>query len=222
MAQELIWPVRTICLACEEPSGGEWLCQDCHQRLERLRIGDQEGPVRSVWSYGDAAQELIHALKFDALYQVAELFAHHMAEEARRMQLPPDTVLTWVTTQRDRITLRGGDHGKALCTAVAQQLGMPARQMLVRIRSTPTQRGLSAQERLTNLRGVFACKERIDVPVLVIDDVHTTGATIRAVTDALQKAGAPAVYALTAARAEHALPQDIGMESDAGQARKGG
>ena len=198
--QDAVWPQKVQCLLCDEYSHGQWLCQECAEAMDRLRIRRQDEEVRSAYIYKHGARELIHALKYDALRPAAEVFAGAMAEIVREMVLPPDTMLTWVTTTRKRRLTRGGDHGKELCAAVARRLDMPMRQTLMRVRSASTQRGLSGQARQTNLRGVFVCPEEIRVPVLIVDDVHTTGATVRMCTEALLAAGAPAVYAVTATR----------------------
>ena len=201
--QDFVWPQKVGCLLCDEFSRGEWLCPACAGELERLRMGCQTEDVRSAYIYNGCARQLIHALKYDALYPAAEVMADAMAETIREMNLPEDTVLTWVTTTRMRQLSRGGDHGRALCQAVADRVELPMRQLLIRTRSARTQRGLNARERQTNLRGVFCCREELSVPVLIVDDVHTTGATLQACTEALREAGSPAVYAVTATRVQN-------------------
>jgi predicted amidophosphoribosyltransferase len=76
---------------------------------------------------------------------------------------------------------------------------------LCRIRPTPQQVGLSAAERDRNVRGAFKVMEdqRVTVAgrrVLLVDDVYTTGATVKAATRALERAGAAAVDVLVFAR----------------------
>lgn len=75
--------------------------------------------------------------------------------------------------------------------------------LLQRQRATQSQGGLSREARKRNLAGAFAISPdaaRADRPVLLIDDVMTTGATLNAATRVLQRAGAPEVRALTIAR----------------------
>jgi predicted amidophosphoribosyltransferase len=76
---------------------------------------------------------------------------------------------------------------------------------LCRIRPTPQQVGLSASERDRNVRGAFKVMEdqRVTIAgrrVLLVDDVYTTGATAKAATRALERAGAAAVDVLVFAR----------------------
>jgi len=108
--------------------------------------------------------------------------------------------LTWVTMPLLRRKKRGDDHGRELCEAVARHARLPAQQLLVRAGNGHTQRGLNREKRLQNLTKSIRCNRTIDVPVVIIDDVLTTGATVSACTEALRNAGATQVYALTASR----------------------
>ncbi len=75
-------------------------------------------------------------------------------------------------------------------------------RLLVKIRPTPPQHDLSAQQRIRNLHGAFSVTRRLDgQQVLLVDDVMTTGATAVACSRALLEAGADRVAVVTAARA---------------------
>jgi predicted amidophosphoribosyltransferase len=79
------------------------------------------------------------------------------------------------------------------------EIGVPALPILRRVAAAPDQSGLSAAQRLVNLRGVFEaapCPER----VLLVDDVTTTGATLVACAAALNQARALAIEAVVVAR----------------------
>ena len=95
------------------------------------------------------------------------------------------------------------------------QVGMVARPMavltgwqyapgaLIRARETKSQVGLSPVERQENMQDAFRSDTHLVAgrTVLLLDDVVTTGATLKACADALLSSGARAVYALTIARA---------------------
>ena len=81
--------------------------------------------------------------------------------------------------------------------------------VLIKIRATPPQAGLSPAVRRENVRGAFAVArpERIrDRAVVLVDDVMTTGATLSACASALKSAGAKEVLAVTLARATPQFP----------------
>ena len=76
---------------------------------------------------------------------------------------------------------------------------------LKRVKPTRQQVGLGAAERAVNVRGAFKVPENRDIRVrgrrvLLIDDVYTTGATVKAATRALLRGGASSVDVLTFAR----------------------
>jgi predicted amidophosphoribosyltransferase len=74
---------------------------------------------------------------------------------------------------------------------------------IARVRETRSQVGLSAAERRENVTDAFSADaaQVTGKNILVMDDVATTGATLASCADALLKAGARTVYALTLARA---------------------
>ena len=73
---------------------------------------------------------------------------------------------------------------------------------LIKTKETPPQIGLSAKERLLNLKNAFGIKGDIkDFRLLLVDDVMTTGATVTECSKVLMKAGAKEVTVLTLARA---------------------
>lgn len=199
-----IAPSGVQCLCCEELSYGEYLCENCRKALQEMQIPAEEagdGDVRSVYRYDGTAKELVILLKEDLLVNAAHALADGMAEVINTMAIPHDTVMTWVTMPERRRRKRGIDHGRELCEAVACRSGLEARQLLKRKGRVHTQRGLNREKRLRNLQGTFFCEERINGPVLLIDDVLTTGATVSACAEVLMAAGATRVFVLTATKA---------------------
>ncbi len=101
-------------------------------------------------------------------------------------------VVTWAPTSRRRRHARGFDQAELVARRVAAQLGVPCRRLLERVGSDVPQTGL---DRATRLHGPdfrvspAAGGER----VLVIDDVVTTGSTLRSADAALRRAGARSV-----------------------------
>lgn len=202
--EEVLWPRGVKCLCCDDLSGGEFLCPTCVESLQAMRLDAPEQgseSVRSVYRYDGVAKKLVLLLKEECAADAALVLAKNMAEPVLELNLPPDTVLTWVSMPDIRRKKRGIDHGRTLCKAVAAQTGMEVRQLLVRTRNAHTQRGLNREARLRNLSGTFACREHIDHPVLLIDDVMTTGATAEQCSAILKAAGATQVYVLTATKA---------------------
>jgi predicted amidophosphoribosyltransferase len=97
--------------------------------------------------------------------------------------------------------------------------------MMLRERDTLSQAQLSTTQRRRNLRGVFSVPEPERLrgrDVLLIDDIYTTGATARACSTTLKKAGAARIWVATVARAQRhevrfmsaATPVELPMRED--------
>jgi predicted amidophosphoribosyltransferase len=111
-------------------------------------------------------------------------------------------VVTWVTMPESRYRNRAIDHGRLLAQAVARQLSLPCRQLLSRRNNRArSQVTLSMSGRRANLKGAFEPLEKISFPVLLIDDVRTTGTTLARCAEALREGGAEQVTAITVTRA---------------------
>lgn len=202
LMMNLIYPRRTACLICGRPSRGRWLCPVCTEDLENQRLPETPDR-RAVFVHSGAARELIHRLKYSGLSDAAEALAEPMADLARSLSLPKDTVITWVPMPAERLRERGIDHGRTLAEALARQVGLPVRGLMIRQgRGRHTQQGLSREERLRNLSGAFMPVAGVPRHVLLVDDVMTTGATAQACTVCLMSDGAEMVTVITATQAK--------------------
>ena len=205
-AEDLIWPEGALCCACGRVSGGDGLCAACRESL--LHDGaffawersdpEPDLPAWSLRPHEGVPRQLILRLKFSAEARAARLLSELLLPLPEDVSFPPDTVVTWVTMPESRRRDRAVDHGRLLAESFAEKLGLPCRQLLLRRdRREKRQVGLSAEQRSVNLRGAFRAKEKIAFPVLIVDDVRTTGTTICRCAAALREGGAERVFALT-------------------------
>jgi ComF family protein len=100
---------------------------------------------------------------------------------------------------------RGFNQAELLAAPVARLYGIKTSGCLLRSRYTKAQASLGQRQRLENLANSFAVRNRAAIAgkrILLVDDVFTTGATLRAATAALKAAGVSHVSALTLARAQ--------------------
>jgi predicted amidophosphoribosyltransferase len=137
----------------------------------------------------------VHALKFRGALPVAQLMAAHMAAT-----LPPGLrgAVVPVPAQPGRLRRRGFDPARALAGALAARLGAPLVPALRRRdRGARQARAGRAARRRAALDLVARAAPEA---VLLVDDVHTTGATLDACARALKAAGARRVVAVSYAR----------------------
>jgi ComF family protein len=150
-----------------------------------------EGPARS----------LVHALKFRAALGVADVMAAQVVAGAPRGLLEAPAVLVPVPTHGVRRRARGFDHAEQLARALAARTELQVARCLVRSGAPTRQAGSSRAAR--RAPGRIEIRVRGDPPssVVLVDDVHTTGATLEACARELRRAGAYTVCAVTYARA---------------------
>ena len=203
--REVIWPEGAICLGCGRVSRGECLCPACRRTLRNADLLDSWEtrdlggvPAWSMRPHRGLQRELILRLKHGAEARAAaELAGLLQTRPAAFPTFPPETVVTWVPTPRDRLRERCVDHGRLLAEAVAGELGLPCRQLLVRRGSDRPQARLNREARQRNLRKAFAPVGKITAPVLLVDDVLTTGTTAMRCLEALREGGAEEMTVLT-------------------------
>ncbi len=201
----ILYPTNVTCLCCGEGSGGQPLCDACRKQMDLRRLDEEaEDGTWYTWEHLDAPRQLVLLLKHSGIMQAAEVLAEGMVKTAGAMNLPEDIVVTWVTMPEKRRKKRGIDHGQVLAESVARRMNAPCLKLLIRREeSRHTQEGLSREARLRNLEGVFDAIPLNGENVLLVDDVHTTGATALFCTRALLGRGARSVWVLTATGAKH-------------------
>lgn len=150
--------------------------------------------IAAAFAFEGLPRDLIVALKFRHRRAAAGVLAQHIV---RRVHLQQVDVVTWAPTDARRARRRGYDQAEAIAQAVARQLGVPCRRLLYRAHGTP-QTGKSRADRLAGPT-FRARRPRAGLTVLVVDDVVTTGVTLRAAAQALRAAGVAGVQLVAAA-----------------------
>jgi predicted amidophosphoribosyltransferase len=148
---------------------------------------------------------VIRGLKYrNQRWVVAELADQRVRSVLADPDAPVFDVVTWAPTSDRRQRQRGYDQSELLARAVASRLGLKCRRLLYRDRSAP-QTGRNREERLNG--PMFRARPmRRPSRVLVIDDVVTTGSTLRAAGHALDLAGATEVCLLAVAATPRERP----------------
>lgn len=157
------------------------------------------------WPYEGPARSLVLNLKVRAVRSAAIPLVDAMAAAVWRSGLT-GSVLTWVSGRPAEERRRGFDHAHLLAQGLGRRLGLPVVLLLERTGSDRDQVGLSASERRKNLVGAFRARpgvpDGILGPVVLVDDVLTTGATASSCARALLAAGASSVEVVVACSAE--------------------
>lgn len=162
------------------------------------------GRARAVGHYDGTLRRLVHSFKFRDRLDLAPLFGTWLVRSGAELVASAEVVVP-VPLSRLRLLQRRFNQAALLAHEIGRNTGLPVRSTgLRRVRRTPTQVGLTAEQRRLNVRGAFAvpASEAVHLRekrVLLIDDVITTGATAEACTRTLLKAGASSVDVLAVA-----------------------
>lgn len=193
-AAERILP--PLCPRCGRPMPREQLCHVCQEARQVI-----DG-IRAVVYFEGGLRRAVHRFKYHGVHALARPLAQLLVEYQAHNQLPADVVIP-VPLHRERLAERGYNQAELLAQALGRLVRLPTiGTALTRIRATPPQVTLDAQERRSNVAGAFRAEERnvAGRRVLLIDDVCTTGATMEACAQALKAAGARSVWGLALAR----------------------
>ena len=157
-----------------------------------------------AWSpvaFAGPARELVHALKFHAARTAGDVMAAQMVAGAPAGLLVPDAVLVPVPSHPRHARARGSDHARTLARLVSGRTGLPVKCCLARAGPAVRQVGSSRAARRADGRLRVQVRSQAPANVVLIDDVHTTGATLQACAVALLEQGSDHVSAITYARA---------------------
>lgn len=161
--------------------------------------------ARSAVHYDDLARGLVHRLKYMDRTDLAPVMADWMTRAGQEV-IEKSEYLISVPLHRRRFLARRYNQSAELARALSVRTSLPYLSgALVRKRATRSQVGLGINARADNVRGAFIVPEAekarlMGRSLLLVDDVYTTGATVKSATTALLRAGAESVCVLTFAR----------------------
>lgn len=223
-----------FCLGCEAPlmfGPYLYLCSSCIQKLpavlpSRCLLCAQPLPyikkcakcqgkhfpwkqLFCAYEYQELLSELILCWKNGKNVEPTEAVLKKLFQQGlENFSFPEIDLIIPVPSDSKKQILRGFNPAKVLGVYVSRFLKVPLnKKVLTRIFETPSQKQLSEGERQINLQGAFAC-QKVPKKILVVDDIFTTGSTLREVCKVLKQAGASRVYGLVLAR----TPRHFGGE----------
>ena len=202
------------CVRCGQPEPLFGRCRLCADWPPAL------GWVRSAVWLDSGARAAVHALKYGGLPRIAAELAAVMVDLG-----VPGLDSAWlvpVPLGPKRLRQRGYNQSERLARALGNRWRRPVVELLARCRETATQTALTPEARLANVAGAFETRNAdvgsrnagmcegsafrvpssaFERPLILVDDVFTTGATLAEAARALERQGARTVLAVTFGRA---------------------
>jgi len=178
---------RSHCGCCSQPfpaSSSQHLCATCLQRPPAFSI------VHAACAYQERVKDAIHQLKYRNQVNLAEPLGKLLGKslEVAEVGFRPDCIIP-VPLHPGRLKKRGYNQALEISRPLARKLQVPIdTTLLQRTLKTPPQQGLTAAERRSNLRNAFIVTTTTSARnILLVDDVMTTGETVRECCRVLMK-----------------------------------
>jgi ComF family protein len=183
------------CSICAMPFSSEYsrLCGQCMKKAPPF------SKVINFGLYEGVLAEAINLLKFHDLKKLSTPLGRLLLSLP---DLPELDGIAPVPLNIKRLRERGFNQSLLIAKVISKVTGVPLlMDILLKKKETPPQIGLSAKERLLNLKNSFEIKGNIKgLRLFLVDDVMTTGATVTECSKEIMKAGAKEVLVLTVAR----------------------
>lgn len=194
--------LKQVCPFCDRATPLA-LCDNCWQQLQRsahppaTESSPEALPVLAWGAYQGQLKQAIAALKYHNNPQLAVPLGRALGQ--RWQQLPLTTrrtpLVVPIPMHAEKQRERGFNQAELLAIAFCDQTGLQlVKQGLTRQRSTVPQFGLGPEARQQNLAGAFALgktfqQRRPQQPVLLLDDIYTTGTTVKVAAAELRRCG---------------------------------
>ncbi len=175
-------------------------CQECLTDVpafERLyATGLFEGPL----------MEAVYRFKYEGGVSLDRPLAELMVDCLPKDMAERIDALVPVPLESSRLKSRLYNQSDLLARHLSRTLQIPVLRCLERKAGGRPQQGLTRKERIANVKKAFSCSQPVNhARLLLVDDVCTTGATLRCCADQLKQAGAQSLEAVVLARADRRL-----------------
>lgn len=191
--RKLSFVAQPCCMKCGKEIGSreQEYCQDCIRHKRSFEFGF------ALLNYNQAAAASMAAVKYHNRREYLDFYAGAAALRfSGKIKASGAQVIAPVPVHPSRLRERGFNQAWELAKRLSEETGLPAEELLVRVKKTDPQKDLGPAARLKNLEHAFQAAEGAGKweRVLLADDIYTTGSTAESCARALLRAGVKKVY----------------------------
>ncbi len=181
---------RERCSNCGGEVYKNYLCRECNLNLESLRteldLNIEGVKVYAALKYNAFTKKLVGDYKFRDKLHLEKVFTEILLEMILEKHLEEADLITWVPLHKNDERKRGYNQCRLIGESIGKKLDIPTMEVVEKKIKTPPQVGLPEHKRKENLKGAFRQVENIsDKRVLLVEDIVTTGSTIREIAGAI-------------------------------------
>lgn len=196
--RESFFPV--FCLGCGKEGGR--VCGSCCKTIDtKGMVGHFHlavTPYHEDWLIGKIVRGFKYNYEEDLFGVIGKLVKEFV--EKHLDYFAQIDIIVPVPLHKKRRAERGFNQSEFIAQIISKTINKPVSDLLVRHRNTEHQARLNREKRLVNVKDAFKCISGIRGRILLVDDVYTTGSTMRECTNALLGAGANKVFGFSLAK----------------------
>lgn len=195
-SEKLTFIKKPHCDKCGRPSQKN-VCLDCHAWNEYYGGEDPLDYNHSIFLYNDLMQGLIAKWKYRGDYVLGNIFKAQIKKtftEAFSWINKDETILLPIPLSDERMIERGFNQAEMLASF------LPVKSANILLRSYSEKQSKKSREERIKSENPFSLNKKINKTVILVDDIYTTGTTLRHAASLLKRAGCKKVYAYTLVR----------------------
>lgn len=195
---------NTECIVCGKQSFGKRLCVECAKVIDGPPAITEKflGNVKIIYFglYEEKLRDFILAYKFRNHHSLSKTFAKMLAKTIKLHSIVADGIV-YIPATKSAKNRRGYDHMYLIAKALSKETGIPVLKVLRAVRETDQ---LQTTDRAEAVKGKFELVDNseqniADKSIILIDDVLTTGSTIKEAIKILKVAKPRAIYPIVIA-----------------------
>ncbi len=198
---DLIFPIT--CLGCSIE--GEFLCSSCLKKIPLNQELPREKLIVAADYQNPLIKESVHRFKYSFIKELSKPLGKIMSQKLINYISGDSNVLIPIPLHRKRLKWRGFNQSELLAREIGKELNMPViDSLLIRKKNTLPQAKIeNAIQRKENIKNVFGISSSFDLTdktVILIDDISTTGATLKESARVLKPLKPKQIWGLVLAR----------------------